>query len=315
MRGFKNEFAANHLGLGAVLAAMGFFLALWSPVFLSTANFVNIGNQIAVNLIIASGITLVICSGGTDLSVGSNVALTGIVAALWFRTFGSGPAAILTGIVASLGVGAAVGALNAALINRIGIPPFIATIGTMISLRGFALILSKGRVFYGLPPAFQGLFSGFWFGVPKPVVVAAAAVLLCAFLLNRTTLGRYARALGGNEECARVSGTAVERHKTLIYGTAGVLAALSGLTLTAMMNAAEPIAGNFYELDAVAVVVMGGTSLSGGSATMLGTVLGAVLLGVVRNGLNLLQIPVYYHQLMMGFVILFAVLVGALRRR
>lgn len=312
----RNPFFTNHIGISGAIIVIGVFLSIASPYFLQTTNFVNIGNQIAINLIIAVGMTLVITSGGIDLSVGANVALTGIIVARYFLAAGGGFLLTVIGLLIGMLVGVAFGLINGLIITRLNVPPFITTLGTMVAFRGLALVISNGRVLYGMPKSFESVFAGFIGGViPKPLVVAVVVAALGVFLLNKTTLGRYAKAIGGNEQCVKVCGIHIERVKLVIYGLCGLVASISGLALTSMMNAAEPIAGNFYDLDAIAVVVMGGTSLAGGRGTVVGTILGALLLGVVRNGLNIMKVPPNYHQLVVGIIILGAVIAGSLRRR
>jgi ribose/xylose/arabinose/galactoside ABC-type transport system permease subunit len=311
----KGSFVGNFLGLIGAIIGISVFLSIASPYFLKGANFVNISNTIAINVIIGVGMTLVITSGGIDLSVGSTVALTGILTALFYLSVKSKSVlVVIAGMLIGIATGVIIGVINGAIINTLNVPPFIATLGTMGVVRGLALIASNGRVLYGMPKGFESSFAGFIGGViPKPVVVAIVIALIGAFILNRTTLGRYAKALGGNERCVRVAGLRIERFKLTIYTIVGVLSSISGLALTSMMNAAEPIAGNLYELDAIAVVVMGGTSLQGGKGTMLGTILGALLLGIVRNGLNIMKVPPNYHQLLSGVIILVAVIIGSAR--
>lgn len=309
---FRNPFLGNYIGIIGAIIVIGIFLSFASPYFLKANNFVNIGNQIAINLIIAVGMTLVITSGGIDLSVGANVALTGIVVALYFSIAGDDPHIIFLGLLLGIVVGSCIGLVNGAIINRLNVPPFITTLGTMVAFRGLALVLSNGRVLYGMPKGFESVFAGFvWGGIPKPVIAAIVTSIVGVFLLNNTTLGRYIKALGGNEQCVRVNGINIKRIKIIIYALGGAMASISGLALTSMMNAAEPIAGNFYELDAIAVVVMGGTNLMGGKGTVVGTILGALLLGVVRNGLNIMRVAPNYHQLVVGVIILAAVIAGS----
>lgn len=311
----NNPFFGNFIGIIGAIIVIAVFLSIASPYFLETMNFINIGNQIAINMIIAIGMTLIITSGGIDLSVGANVALTGIVVALFYAATGGGVATVILGLFIGIGVGVACGFINGLIITKLNVPPFITTLGTMVAFRGLALVLSNGRVLYGLPDNFVSVFAGFIGGfIPKPVIAAAVIAVLGAFILNKTTLGRYAKAIGGNEDCVRICGINVERLKIIIYTIGGALAAISGLALTSMMNAAEPIAGNFYELDAIAVVVMGGTFLMGGKGTILGTVLAALLLGFVRNGLNIMQVPANFHQLVVGLIILGAVIAGSRKK-
>jgi ribose/xylose/arabinose/galactoside ABC-type transport system permease subunit len=311
----KGSLLSNFIGLIGAIAVISIFLTIASPYFLKGTNFINISNTIAINIIIAVGMTLVITSGGIDLSVGSNVALTGIIVATFYLKTGTqSVVGVIAGIIIGLLTGIMIGIINGTIINLLNVPPFIATLGTMGVMRGLALVVSNGRVLYSMPEGFEKTFAGFIGGViPKPVIVAIVIAIIGGFILNRTTLGRYAKALGGNERCVRVAGIHIEKYKLIIYTIVGALSSISGLALTSMMNAAEPIAGNFYELDAIAVVVMGGTSLMGGRGTMLGTILGALLLGLVRNGLNIMKVPPNFHQLLVGIIILVAVVIGSTR--
>jgi len=312
----RNPFRGNYIGIISAIIVIAVFLSFASPYFLQATNFINIGNQIAINLIIAVGMTLVITTGGIDLSVGATVALTGVIVAQFLYLAGGSFFGVAGALIIGVGVGVGIGAINGFIINRLNVPPFIATLGTMTAFRGLALIFSDGRVLYGLPEEFQSVFAGFIGGVvPKPVIAAIVVSIIGIFLLNKTVLGRYAKSIGGNEQCVRVCGINIEWIKMIIYMIGGAFASISGLALTSMMNAAEPIAGNFYELDAIAVVVMGGTNLLGGKSTVVGTILGALLLGFVRNGLNIMKVPPNFHQLVVGIIILGAVIAGSRRER
>lgn len=314
-RVLSSPFAANYIGLLTAIVAASVILSVVSPYFLRWVNFVNITNQIAVNLIIAVGMTIVITTEGIDLSVGSILALSSVAMASVMQLMEPTVFSVIVGVLMGIAIGVAAGYVNGVLINAVGVPPFIATLGMMVSLRGLALIVSRGRVIFNLPPAFETVFSGFVFGtIPRPILIALLAVVVGYIYLNHTPIGRFGCAIGGNERCAVVAGLSVKGVKYVVYCISGALAALSGLTLTGMMSAAEPIAGVFFELDAVAVVVMGGTSLQGGRGTVIGTALAALLLGVIRNGLNLLEVPAYYQQLMVGLFILIAVLIGSKKR-
>jgi ribose transport system permease protein len=310
----RSPFFRNYIGILGAIVVISIFLSIASPYFLKINNFINIGNQIALNLIIAVGMTLVITIGGIDLSVGANVALTGIVVALYFYAAGGSTIAVIGGLCVGLGVGIGIGTINGFLVTRLNVPPFIATLGGMVAFRGLALVLSNGRVLYGLPKSFEAVVGGFIGGaVPKSIVVASLVAAIAVFLLNKTTLGRQIKAIGGNEQCLKVCGINIYRMKMITYIIGGAMAAISALALTSMMNAAEPNAGNFYELEAIAVVVMGGTNLMGGKGTVVGTILGALLLGLVRNGLNIMKVPPNFHQLIVGLIILGAVIAGSTR--
>ncbi len=300
---------------GSLIGIVIFFLALsiLSPVFLSMNNFINIFNQITVNIIIAAGITLLIIGGGIDLSVGSVLALCGIFTANYFRSAPSS-GSVMVGILIGLAVGVSCGLFNGLLIAYLRIPPFIATLGTMSIFRGMALVFSGGRPLMDLNPQYINLFTGFIGPLPKQFVLAILISLFLYFLLQKTTIGRVAFALGGNEKCVRISGINVKAYKLLFYGISGLLAAIGGMFLTSMIAAAEPIAGINYEMDAIAVVVMGGTSMEGGKGNILGTIFGAILLGIVRNGLNLLGVDANYQQLFIGLIIMIAIISGSTKK-
>jgi ribose/xylose/arabinose/galactoside ABC-type transport system permease subunit len=300
---------------GSLIGILVFFVALsiLSPVFLSMNNFVNIVNQITVNAIIAAGITLLIISGGIDLSVGSILALCGIFTANYFRNAPAG-GSVLIGILIGVVIGVSCGLFNGLLIAYLHIPPFIATLGTMSIFRGMALVFSGGRPLMDLNERYINLFTGFIGPLPKQFVLAILISLLLYLVLERTSVGRVAFALGGNERCVMISGINIKTYKLLFYGLSGLLAALGGMVLTSMIAAAEPIAGMNYEMDAIAVVVMGGTSMEGGKGNILGTLLGAILLGIVRNGLNLLGVDANYQQLFIGLIIMIAIVSGSSKK-
>jgi ribose transport system permease protein len=256
--------------------------------------------------------TFVIISGGIDLSVGSVVALSGV--ALGTAVRAGVPLAAAVGL--ALGTGLVCGVVNGALITVGRLPPFIATLGMMSVARGGALMLAGGRPISGFPESFRALATGHLLGVPLPVVLMLAVYALAHLTLTRTVLGRYTYAIGGNEEAATLSGVNVRAYKTAVYGLSGLLSATTALLLVARLNSAQPIAGIMYELDAIAAVVIGGASLLGGAGSVIGTLVGALIMGVLRNGLNLLGVSSYVQQVAIGAVIIVAVLVDvALRRR
>ena len=306
--------------LGQILGRYGIVLAFLllclilsfsSPYFLTPKNLLNVLLQASINLVVSVGMTFVITSGGIDLSVGSIVAVAGMVMAdAVSRDLGVGVAVLL-----ALLVGTLCGWLNGILITRLRLPPFIVTLGTMSILRGVALIYNDGKPLYGLPQKELKVISGDIASIPIPVIIALVVALLAHFVLRHTTIGEYTTAIGGNEETARLSGIDVRRFKVIIYSISGLMCGLAGIILTARLSAAEPIAGVMYELDAIAATVMGGTSLTGGEGTIFGTIVGALLMGVLRNGLNLLNIQSYYQQLVIGAVIVLAVAVDKLRKR
>lgn len=299
-------------GIVLALIALSVVLAFLSPYFLTVSNLLNVLLQASINLVVAVGMTFVITSAGIDLSVGSMVALAGVVMAMLMKNdIGGLPVAVLGALV----VGLFVGSFNGLLITRLRLPPFIVTLGTMSIVRGLALIISDGKPVYGLPQSELRIISGYIGPVPIPVIIALLVALLAHFVLRNTTIGEYTVAIGGNEEAARLSGISVHRYKVLIYAISGLMCGLASVILTARLSAAEPIAGVNYELDAIAATVMGGTSLMGGQGTIFGTIIGALLMSVLRNGLNLLNIQSYYQQLAIGVVIILAVTLDVLRKR
>lgn len=278
--------------------------------FLSVGNLTAVALQSSINAIIAIGMTLVIISAGIDLSVGSIAGLASVVAATVMATQGLG-----LGIAAGLAVGLVAGAINGVLIARVGLAPFIVTLGTLALFRGSALVFTNGQPIYGIPESFRGIFGGSLGPIPTPVIIAIVCAVIVDFLLRRTTFGEHIIAIGGNEEAARLCGVAVGRVKALIYVIAGGLAALGGFVLVARIGAAEPIGGTGYELDAIAATVIGGTSLFGGVGTIGGTLIGALILGGLRNGLTLMNVQTFWQQVASGLVIIFAVLIDRLIRR
>jgi ribose transport system permease protein len=288
------------LGLCALLAAL-------TPHFLTVSNLLNVAEQASINAIVAVGMTFVILSGGIDLSVGSIVALSGVVLGTALHQLPL-PAALLLG----LATGAACGLVNGALVSKGRLPPFIATLGMMSVARGAALLFTDGRPVSGFDASFRAISTARPLMVPAPVLLMLVAYALGHLALTRTTFGRYVYAIGGNEEAARLSGIPVGTHKTLVYVLSGVMSAVAAITLTARLNSAQPIAGMMYELDAIAATVIGGTSLMGGSGTLVGTLIGALIMGVLRNGLNLLGVSSFLQQVLIGAVIIGAVLLDSL---
>lgn len=295
--------------LGTLLGLLALCLSLWllTPHFLTVANLLNIAQQTAINAIIAVGMTFVIISAGIDLSVGSIVAFTGVVLASGLQAGLPIPLAVLAGLAA----GWVCGLLNGLLITLGKLPPFIATLGMMSVARGAALVYAEGRPISGFAPEFRQIATGEILWVPVPVIIMICVYAAGSFLLARTKFGRYTYAMGGNEQATRLSGVNVRLHKTLVYGLCGATSALAAVVLTARLNSAQPIAGIMYELDAIAATVIGGTSLMGGQGSLLGTLVGAFIMGVLRNGLNLLGVSSFLQQIIIGAVIISAVLIDA----
>ena len=278
-------------------------LALLRPHFLSMANLTNVVRQVSINGILAVGVTFVLLTGGVDLSLGSVVALTGVAAALFAHP---GDFTLAVPILVGLLAGAACGGVNGLVVTRGKVPPFIATLGMMTVARGLALVFSKGRPVSDMSPEMTRI-AGDWAHVPIPTLILAAVSLWSVWLLRNTRFGRYLFAVGGNGQAARAAGINVQGVKFLAYVLCGTLAGLAGVVLAARITTGQPNAGMAYELDAIAAVVIGGTSLSGGVGGVGGTLLGVLLMGVIGNGLDLLNVSSYYQQLVKGIIIIGAV--------
>lgn len=291
-------------------------ITILSDKFLTVANGWNVLRQISVNICISVGMTLVVLTAGIDLSVGSILALCGAVTAgllkngielhdqnlyIGFTLLG----AILAGLV----VGSLLGWFNGWAITKFNVPPFVATLAMLTMARGFTMLWTKGFPINNLGSSFDYIGTGWFLGVPVPVWISVLVVVLAVFMTVKTPLGRYIYAIGGNENAARLSGININRIKIIVYSISGTLAALGGLMVTARLDSAQPNAGTSYELDAIAAVVIGGTTLSGGKGSILGTVLGAVIIGVLNNGLVLLNVSPFWQQVVKGGVILLAVII------
>lgn len=296
---------------GILLGFLGVIviLSVLEPRFLSYQNVINIARQTSVIGIMAVGMTFVILTAGIDLSVGSMLALTGVVcASLEHRGL-----PVIAVVAVTMLLGMAVGTING-LVTTLGkVTPFVVTLGMMSIARGLAHIYTGGEPISGFEKPFRFIGSGQIGSVPVPIIIFGSAVLLAAAVLRHTTLGRYMYAIGGNEEAARLSGIRVSFYKTAAYAICGLTAALGAVVLTSRLNAAESIAGAGYELDVIAAVVIGGTSLMGGRGSVWGTLVGALLIGAINNGMNLLLISSYYQLVVKGIIIVAAVLLDRLR--
>lgn len=298
--------------LGKLGPLLGLFLiviviTILNPSFMTTDNILNILRQVSISALIAFGMTFVILTGGIDLSVGSTLALTGAVGATMLA---SGMDPVLT-IFTALLLGAILGAVNGVIIAKGKVAPFIATLATMTIYRGLTLVYTDGRPVsdLGNEVTFQMLGKGYFFGIPVPVCTMILAFIGLYVIMHKTTFGRRVYAVGGNEAASKLSGINVDRVKIAVYSLTGMLAALSALILTSRLNSAQPTAGTSYELDAIAAVVLGGTSLTGGKGWIFGTLVGALIIGVLNNGLNLIGVSSFFQQVVKGIVILIAVLI------
>jgi ribose transport system permease protein len=300
------------IALALLIVALG----LSSEKFLTVDNALNVLRQISINVCLSLGMTLVILSGGIDLSVGSVLALSGAVAAGLLKNGLAIPAlnallqfTLFGAVVAGLLVGLLLGAFNGLMITRLHLPPFVATLGMLSIARGLTMLWTGGFPITGLGSAFAVMGTGQWLGVPMPVWIAAVLVVVFVVVTRQTRFGRYVYAVGGNERAALLSGLNVGRIKLLVYTIGGGLAAVAGLLVTSRLDSATPNAGFSYELDSIAAVVIGGTSLNGGRGSVWGTVLGCLTIGVLNNGLVLLEVSPFWQQVIKGGVILAAVAV------
>lgn len=301
----------NKYGLLLAFIAICLVLSFITPRFLTVQNLMIIVTQVSINALLAFGVTFVIITGGIDLSIGSMVAVAGVVAAT-FAHPDTYP--VVVPVVIGLLAGLLFGAFNGLVITRSKVPPFIVTLGTMTIGRGMALILSKGRPVSNLSDSFNFIGGGKILGVPTLIIILIVVFIICSVILHKTVIGRYMYAVGGNEQAARASGIQLSTVKMIVYTLCGGLAALAGILLTSRITTGQPNAGTGFELDAIAAAIIGGTSTSGGTGTMTGTLIGALLIGVISNGLDLLNVTSYYQQVVMGTIIIGAVVLDSINR-
>lgn len=304
------QFIKNIRQYGIFIAFLAICITLTfiSPQFLTLSNWSIIFTQVSINALLAFGVTFVIITGGIDLSIGSIVAVAGVVAAMLARndTF-----PVIVPIFGGLLTGLLFGALNGFLVTKSKIAPFIVTLGIMTIGRGLALIISKGRPISNLSDTFNFIGGGDILGIPFPIVVLFIVFAICSIILQKTIFGRYVYAVGGNEQAAWASGINVNQIKLAVYALCGLLSGLAGIVLTSRITTGQPNAGAGFELDAIAAAVIGGTSTSGGIGTIKGTLFGVILIGVLNNGLDLLNVSSYYQQVVMGVIIIGAVLLDS----
>lgn len=299
-------------GLVIVFGIICLIISLITPQFLTLSNWTIIITQVSINALLAFGVTFVIITGGIDLSLGSIVAVAGVTSAMLAHP-DSYP--VLIPISMGLLAGLLLGAFNGFIITKSKIAPFIVTLGTMTIGRGLALILSDGRPVSNLSDSFNYLGSGTILGIPVLILIFILVFALCTIILNKTVLGRYIYAVGGNEQAARASGINIDRVKLSVYSISGLLAGLAGILLASRITTGQPNAGAGFELDAIAAVVIGGTSTTGGRGSMTGTLIGVLLIGVINNGLDLLNVTSYYQQVVMGIIIIGAVVLDSLNQK
>lgn len=302
-RNFKNILVKYKSLLGLLVLCL--VMSVMTPRFLTVTNLRNVLTQVSVNAVIAAGMTFVILTGGIDLSVGSTLAISGAIAAVITKSTGS----VFMAVVAALIVGTLIGLANGFIISKGKIQPFIATLATMTVFRGVTYVYTNGTPVSGLSQSFMVLGNDKILGIPIPVLVMVLIFAASYYILSQLRYGTYVYALGGNEDSSRLSGINTSNIKTIVYVISGIMSAISGIIVTSRIGSASPNAGSGFELDAIAAVVLGGTSLSGGEGSILGTIIGAVIIGVLNNGLNLMNVSPFYQLIVKGLVILLAVLV------
>lgn len=304
MRNLNLRELSQRFGLVLSFLILCMALSVLSDRFLTPNNIVNVLRQSTINGIIAVGMTYVILIAGIDLSVGAVLALCSVVTADLLQNGVPVPLAVMVGL--SLGMG--LGLVNGLIVTKARVPPFVATLGMMTVARGLALTYTQGRPITGLPDGFRFLGTGSLGPVPMPIVIASLTFLVGYVLLARTCIGEYVFALGNNPVAARYAGIATDRYTTFVYAVTGLLAALAGMILVARLDSAQPTAGQGYEFDAIAAVVVGGTSFAGGEGGLGGTLLGVLVIAVLGNGLNLLNVSSFYQPVVTGVVIALALL-------
>jgi ribose transport system permease protein len=311
----RNRKSVNNLlqvaGILPILILICILFAFLSPNFLTAGNFVNIFRQASINIVLATGMTFVILTGGIDLSVGSILAVSAVVSVLVSLLPGLGWAGAIAGLVTGL----LLGLVNGALITFLSVPPFIVTLGSLTALRGIAFLVANGTTVLNRDLNFAWVGNSYVGPVPWLVIIALLTVVVSWFVLRQTVLGVQIYAVGGNERAARLTGIKVNRVLLFVYGVSGLLAGLAGIMSASRLYSATGMLGQGYELDAIAAVILGGTSFTGGIGTIGGTLLGALIIAVLNNGLTLLNMSYFWQLVVKGLVIIVAVIIDRLRRR
>jgi ribose/xylose/arabinose/galactoside ABC-type transport system permease subunit len=300
----------TNFGMPAVIVALAIVFGAINPNFWSVTNMANVSRQVSTLALISLGQTFAILSAGIDLSVGSLLALVSVVCAQQMLNYG-----IAGGVVAGVLAGAFAGLINGLLIAKARVPPFIATLGMLVAARGVALTLSGGLPIAGLPREFLVLGAGYVGPFPVPTIIAVAAFILAHFVLSRTLFGRYVYAIGSNEEAAVLSGINVAKSKILVYVVSGIFAGIAGVVLTSRVISGQPTLGEVQELYSIAAVVIGGGRITGGAGGVRQTLMGVLVLGILGNGLNLIQVSSYIQNIVIGAIIIGAVYIDLVRER
>ncbi len=296
-----------------LLALIGIMIVITiiAPTFATGGNLYRVARQISFVAIVALGVFVVILTAGIDLSVGSIVGFSGVICGLAL-SIGINP---FFSVIIGMGAGFFVGLINGALVSYIGITPFIVTLGMLSMARGTIWVITKGWPIEDIPEAFMGIGQGDFLGIPIPVWIMAVVAVIVHIFLRYTIFGRRIFAIGGNEEATRLSGINVKRIKFFVYGISGLLSSITGIILVARFNSAQTSSGEGWELDAIAAAVIGGTSLMGGSGSVLGVLIGAAIMGVIRNGLVLMRVSAYWQTAIMGLIIVIAAVIDRIKNR
>lgn len=305
-RRFRLKLRSVMQGWGLLLALLciSLIFALTTPIFLRPSNLINVARQVSILGTAAVGTTFLMVAGGIDLSVGSNLALSGIVTALFMNQFDLPvPIAITAGLLVAL----MVGLINALLVIHVRVPPLIVTLAMMTALRGIGYVITGGIPIYSFPPSFKFLGAGYVGPIPVPVIIMLALFLIGYVVLNYTPLGRYFYATGGNEEATRLSGVDINRTRLIAYALSGLTVGLAAMILMGRINSAQPTAGNGFEMDVITAVVLGGVSIAGGEGKIQNVFLGVLIIGIISNGLILLNVHDYYQMVIKGMTLLLAV--------
>jgi ribose transport system permease protein len=309
---FRSDATQKLLAFGSLIILFIVF-SLASPNFAKFDNIVGILLATAVNGILALGVTFVIITGGIDLSIGTGMTFAAVMTAVFITNW---KLPIIIGVVGGILMGGLCGFINGIIIAKMKVPPFVATLGMMMVAKGLSLVISGTKpIYFNDTPLFREIAMGSIFGIPNAVLIFFLVAIIASIILTRTVLGRYNFALGSNEEAARLSGINVDAWKISIYTLCGIFFGLAGVLMASRLNSAQPSLGQGYELDAIAAVVIGGTSLSGGEGTILGTVIGAFIMSVLTNGLRILSVPQEWQTVVTGVIVVMAVYLDIIRRR
>lgn len=308
----KERKGTSYLGILIALVALCIVLTFASDSFLTASNLLNVSQQISTNFLIAIGMTFIILLGGIDLSVGSIIAVTGLMMGLMMKNWNM---PVILSLLLGVAFASAVGLVTGLLITGFELPPFIATLGMMSIARGAAYTITEGQPIYTFPKGFLAI-TGRYGGIPVfTILIMVVMFAVAAYVLKYTKYGRYIYAIGGNENCAKLSGINVKKIKCIAYVISGFCCGVAAIVLTSRLDSAVPTNADGAELDAIAAVVIGGTSMTGGEGTLVGTIIGTMIIGVVANGLNLLNVPQGAQRMVKGGIIVLAVIVDVIRRK